>query len=148
MAGDLDRPAVADVDDHDLLAVAADPHRLAGQRVRHRVLPGLELDHRGGLPDRAGLAQRQRERVGGQRMQAGALLAQRLGRRAAGHAMRPGVDLLAEPRARLLQRPQAGVLGEQVRLGGDQVRLGDPHRRLAAALGLGSAGTHVAIVRP
>ena len=44
-------------------------HSVCPARVRHRVLPGLELDHRGGLPDRASLAERQRERVGWQGVQ-------------------------------------------------------------------------------
>jgi hypothetical protein len=140
MAGDLDRPLPADVDHHDLLAVGAHPHHLPRKGVRHRVGPRLELDHRGGLPDHTGLAERRRERVGGQRVQPGLLLTKRLHRCAAGHPVRPGVDLLAEPLAGTLQRPQAYVLAQQVRPGRHQVRLGDPHRRLRAALGLRVGG--------
>ena len=47
VAGDLDRATRPDVHDHDLLAVAAHPHRLPDQGVRHRVLAVLERDHRG-----------------------------------------------------------------------------------------------------
>jgi len=140
MAGDLHRPLRAEVDDHDLLAVGAHPYRLPRKDVRHRVGPALEGDHRGGLPDRAGLAERQRERVGRQRVQPGPLLPQRLNRRAAGHPVGPGVDLLAEPLAGPLQRAETLVGAQQVGFGRHQVRLGDPHRRLRVALGLGVGG--------
>ena len=125
-----------DVHDHDLLSVAAHPHRLTDQPVRHRVLAVLEVDHRGVVGDRAGHPERGGERCRGQRVQPVPFLEQQLGRHPAGDPVRPGVDLGAERRARLLQLGERGVLGVQVRLGGHHIGLGDAHRRLAAALGL------------
>jgi hypothetical protein len=135
--GDLPWPVLVDHDHDDLVAGVADPHPLdrLDQLVGDRVAHPAEGD--GAVPaDRAGLPERHRDRLGRQRVQPGAFLGKQLGWRPAGHPVRPGVDQLAEPRARRFQLGEAVVAIAQVDLGGDQVPLGDAHGRLRAALGL------------
>ena len=81
VAGDLDRAGVADVHDHDLLAVAAAPtpsapHRVCGTEYwpcSNATIGGVRR-HRAGHPERGGVG------VRGQRVQPGAFLGQHLGR--------------------------------------------------------------------
>ena len=131
VAGDLDRAGIADVHDHDLLAVAAHPHRLPGQGVRHRVLAVLERDHRRVRRHRAGHPERGGVGMLGQRVQPGAFLGQHLRRDTAGHPVHPGVDLLAELGARrLAARRSCRSRASRFASRRHQVRLRDLHRVL------------------
>ena len=67
-----------------------DPHRLAGQATRHRVLAPVELHHGLVDTDGAGLAEGGGVGMLGQAVQPGLLLGQHLHRRPPGDPMRAG----------------------------------------------------------
>jgi len=139
MAGHLEGPVLADVDDDDPLVLTdtmgTDPHRRTEQLVRDRVLTRFEHHHRRVRRHHPGGPERDRVRVCWHRVQPAALLGQHLVRWPTGDPVWPGVDLLTERRARRLELSEAGVLLTQVRVLGDDVSLADLHRRLGAALG-------------
>ncbi|BBZ21560.1 hypothetical protein MGAD_58950 [Mycolicibacterium gadium] len=147
VAGDLDRAAVGDDGDHQLLATPAHPDPLINMVVRHRITHPLNAD-RGVPPHPTGQPKRQGHRLGGQHMQPREFLDQQLGRHPTGGTMRAGIDLLAEVPARLLEFSESGVGVQQISLGGHQIGLGDAHRGLRTTLVCGSAGTQVRIVIP
>jgi hypothetical protein len=129
MAGDLARPMFSDSGNDQVVAVEPHPNPGADQLMGHRVAHSFDQD--GGVPAHPPCrAERDRERLARQRVQAGAFLSQRLDRRAAGLPVRTGVDLLAELPTGRLELREPAVLLEQVRRGGDQVSLRYPHRRL------------------
>lgn len=140
MAGHLHRPGGPEVGDDDVLAVTADPDRLAGQTVRHRVQRPVPLDH--GLVDAHCPGQSQGGGVGmiGETVQAKLFGGQHLGRHPPGDPVGAVVDLLAERGTGRFQFGPAGVLGQEVGVGGHQVRLGHPYGGFRAALGGGIGG--------
>jgi hypothetical protein len=131
VAGDLDRPAGADVHDHDL-RVRAGPvepgeHLSPEQMGRHGVLGVFEGDHgrvfRHPAPDPIG------ESMGCVRnaVQGRGLLGEHVDRAAAGDAVLARVDLVHERRAGRLEFGERGVGVPQVGVFGHQVCLGDLH---------------------
>src|SRR3954452_12993566 len=103
MPRDLSRPRWSvGVDDHELVSVGADPDTLVDQRARDGVERAADRDR--GLPGHlARLAEAQRVRALGQRVQPRALLQQEHCGRLARHAMLARVDALAEGAARVLE---------------------------------------------
>ncbi|MGH8919747.1 MAG: hypothetical protein ACRD0H_15690, partial [Actinomycetes bacterium] len=129
-------PFAAAAHDDQLVAHHPAPHLGAlvavGGGVAHRAeADGLVI------ADQPGLAQGGGVGLSGQDVEVGGLLGQHVGRRPAGLAVPPAVDLLAERVAGDHQGGESGVGVEQVRLGGDDVALGHLHRRLRAPFGLG-----------
>ena len=146
--GHLDRPTSTDVGDDHLLAVVADPHRLADKAMGRRVQAPIDRHHRLGTAHDPGLTEGGGEGLLRQAVQAVSLLDEHLRRRPAGDPVGPGVDLFAERDAGCLQRRPVAIGDEEVGVGGHQVGLGHPHCRLRAALDGASAGRHVTTVSP
>jgi hypothetical protein len=140
VAGDLDGTGGAEMGDHDLVSVPADPHHLAGQMGWHGIHRPLPLDRRLVDPDGAGQSERGGVGMLGQRVQAGGFVGEHLDRGPPGHPVHPSVDRLAERHARRFERRPVRVVVEEVGVGGDQVGFRHPHRRLRPALGCRISG--------
>jgi hypothetical protein len=95
----------------------------------------LEGDHGGVVGNAAGHPERSGVGQVGHLMQPGAFLDEHLGRNPAGHPVHPGVDLLHKRATCRLDVSEAGVVGQQVRLGGHDVGLGQFDRVFHPALG-------------
>lgn len=151
MAGDLGELAVAPpcppAHDHELVACDPAPHLLAlvavGRRVADRPPPDRLV-----VADGACLAECCGVRGGGQRMQVGPLVDERLARNPVGLPVDPPVHGLAESLARRLERSEAGVGTEQVGLGRHEVGLGNADRCLDATFGLRVVGDAAFYLEP